>query len=232
MSNRMDTDSQLGPRLRTAVFVMIAGVFVALVGALGVAPAVLRTVLGRAHDVPGSVHMNLGAGRYTVYERTGSTVQFGPASVSHDRAPDITPDQVAVTNSSGAPVAVQPACWCNTITRNGARFTSVVAFRAPQRDTYTIAFNTASAQVIIGQSLGDIIRGRKAWLVTGRFGIVIFLVGAAMIVIGTIRRTRPNQLAAVPASAVQSTPPGWFPDPTQAGRLRFWDGARWTEHTS
>lgn len=27
-------------------------------------------------------------------------------------------------------------------------------------------------------------------------------------------------------------PPGWYPDPQQAGRRRWWDGRQWTEHTS
>ena len=29
-----------------------------------------------------------------------------------------------------------------------------------------------------------------------------------------------------------AVPAGWFPDPTTAGQLRYWDGAAWTEHTA
>lgn len=29
-----------------------------------------------------------------------------------------------------------------------------------------------------------------------------------------------------------STPAGWYPDPADSARTRWWDGAKWTEHTS
>jgi Protein of unknown function (DUF2510) len=37
-------------------------------------------------------------------------------------------------------------------------------------------------------------------------------------------------LAPLPVPAV--APPGWYPDPSGQAQLRWWDGARWTEHTS
>ena len=37
-------------------------------------------------------------------------------------------------------------------------------------------------------------------------------------------------LAAAPSAAV--VPAAWYPDPTGASHLRYWDGLRWTEHTS
>lgn len=34
---------------------------------------------------------------------------------------------------------------------------------------------------------------------------------------------------APPPPPPPSTPPGWYPDPTQAQTLRYWDGQAWTE---
>ena len=33
-------------------------------------------------------------------------------------------------------------------------------------------------------------------------------------------------------SAPPLPPPGWFPDPVGSGGQRYWDGQRWTEHTT
>lgn len=32
--------------------------------------------------------------------------------------------------------------------------------------------------------------------------------------------------------AVPPTPPGWYKDPHADGRMRWWDGQRWTEHVT
>jgi Protein of unknown function (DUF2510) len=36
---------------------------------------------------------------------------------------------------------------------------------------------------------------------------------------------------AVPEPAAEQPAPGWYPDPAGQARLRYWDGAKWTERT-
>lgn len=41
-----------------------------------------------------------------------------------------------------------------------------------------------------------------------------------------------DQLRATALSQASSGTPNWYPDPHQRHQLRYWDGARWTEHVS
>ena len=50
-----------------------------------------------------------------------------------------------------------------------------------------------------------------------------------MLVVAASRRGRTPAYAAAGAAF---TPAGWYPDPAGHARLRWWDGARWTDHSA
>jgi Protein of unknown function (DUF2510) len=55
---------------------------------------------------------------------------------------------------------------------------------------------------------------------------VPIVIGAVILFIARSQgRSNPTASAAV-------APPAWYPDPYRQARLRYWDGARWTEHTA
>jgi hypothetical protein len=83
-----------------------------------------------------------------------------------------------------------------------------------------------------------------------RWGIVVDMAGAALLIVissmliwqaprrrrflppdgGPHLSTAGGALAAPPP--MTSRPADWYPDPHGEARLRYWDGARWTEHTA
>jgi peptidoglycan/LPS O-acetylase OafA/YrhL len=68
-----------------------------------------------------------------------------------------------------------------------------------------------------------------------RWGILVVLVGAALLIVSSAaliwqaprRRRAPSR-----GTAAAPSKPDWYPDPHSEARLRYWDGAGWTEHTA
>jgi hypothetical protein len=65
------------------------------------------------------------------------------------------------------------------------------------------------------------------WL--GFASLVLFLVAGALLPLSS--SSQPRGAMDQPASST-ATPAGWYPDPTGQTRLRYWDGAVWTETTA
>lgn len=65
------------------------------------------------------------------------------------------------------------------------------------------------------------------------------LLGPIGILIAAVMKSTPEAKAAellevqrIMGAATSATPAGWWPDPHRKHELRYWDGARWTEHVS
>jgi len=57
-----------------------------------------------------------------------------------------------------------------------------------------------------------------------------FVLGVTLLIVGIVRR-RADERTPVATPVAGPAPAGWYAAPEGTGR-RYWDGARWTEHTS
>jgi hypothetical protein len=59
-------------------------------------------------------------------------------------------------------------------------------------------------------------------------GVGSAIVGGVILLV--VKMTGAGEATTKPAAALP--PPGWHADPEGRARLRYWDGMRWTEHTT
>lgn len=97
----------------------------------------------------------------------------------------------------------------------------------------TIAFTDlrAAFYVAAGWSRqGSIVVSFTGFVAQATVGLILLLAGGW--VAGLLYPDRPAS-ASLPAEpgAPQPAPPDWYPDPSGAGGLRYWDGQAWSAHT-
>jgi hypothetical protein len=225
----MSVDRKPGPSLRIALALLVIGVMVAVPAAVTVALRAVRTLSTSSISTPGALRRHLAPGTWFVFQRTGTTSGGGGFTVTRNDAPTLTPSEVTVTAPDGSELEVRFVTVNETITKGSRIYTAVVQFKAASSGSYTVRVQTPGSEVIIARSLGETFRGILGLVAVGSVGGVLIAAGVILLIVGYVRRNRADHLRLSHRSA-SPTPAGWYLDPSQSGRLRWWEGTRWTDH--
>lgn len=224
-----------GPAFRPSLVVLLGGLTLAIPSVVMVVLGFWPAFFGSTISFPGTHRVHLDHGEYVVYERTGGTTKLGPVSYTRLHGVTLVPADLYVADERGRPLTVHAASGNETIDRNTDHFVSALRFDAPHRGTYAVRFDTrGSGEVVMVHPMSAVLRARAPWIVVAVVGWLVALVGVTMLFTGVIRRGRADRRAsaALAAATVGAAGPGWFADPYQQYRVRYWDGTRWTEHVS
>jgi len=234
-------DKVIGPRVRTAVIIGVIGIVVAMTGVVMLIRVVIDVFDAPTHRIPGTVLVRLGAGNYVIYEHNRRTDLFDDTFATSRRfGVTIDPSTVRITGPRGSDIPIDPSPSNSTLTEGSDRFVSALGFHASTDGTYTLRFDSGeSSEVMVQRTFGSQVRHNVGWILAVVGGGLAVAAGVVLLVVGIIRRNSARRAALVAAGPAPPVyvpmplpPPAWHPDPSGQHRLRYWDGAQWTEHTS
>jgi Protein of unknown function (DUF2510) len=191
-------------------------------------------------STPVDVSLNLTESWYRVFELTGHQSGTGGIHFTRDDAPTLAPRAVAVTGPDGRQVPTSgTGNSTETLTRGNAIFTAAVSFMVSEPGSYRVRVDAEQpTQVIIGPSLGSGFARVWGWFVAGGVAGLAVVVGLTMLIVGLVLGRRPRPVAGPLLSGARmmpttspAPPAGWYPDPREPDRFRYWNGQAWTADT-
>jgi Protein of unknown function (DUF2510) len=187
---------------------------------------------------PVDTTLNLTERRYIVFEQTGHRSGAGGVQVSEDHGITLNPGEVSVHAPDGQVISTYDlGLSSQTLTRDEDIYTAAVEFSVTEPGSYRVQVTSPSpVQVIIGPSLSSGFAGVRGWIAAGVSSALVLVIGLLLLIVGLVRAGRRPSGAGRPAFTIQPAgsgppavpPPGWYPDPREPGRLRYFNGREWT----
>ncbi|HZQ57974.1 MAG TPA: DUF2510 domain-containing protein [Acidimicrobiales bacterium] len=221
-------DRTPGPSLRVALGVLAVGLVLAVPATAVMVSRVVGTYTAPSMTTPTVARRHLSMGTWVIFERTGTRSGFGGVTVSRDNSVALRPSDVTVAGPDGNDLQVAFAADSETITRGSAIYSGALAFSVDTPGDYTVTVTRPGLQVIVARSIREQLHGFLGLFAVAALGGLLVLTGLVLVVVGAVRRGR----APSRPGPWGGTPAGWYPDPSGQARVRWWDGARWTEHSS
>lgn len=205
--------------------VSIAALLVgSVVAGLQLGPTFTHGLFGPTFALPMDEDIQLDAGQWVIFERTGSQRRSGPLTLTQNDEAVLEKTRVAIFDPSGAPVDIDGVRALQTINRNGSIYTGVISFDAPTSGTYAISLESSSSEAIISADLGSALRASATWLIVAGLGALGCLAGVILFLTGGSPNNRSHRRISGHGPV---TPVGWYPDPDAPSQLRWWNGEQW-----
>ena len=220
-----------GPALWLSVAVIVVGAVIAIVGTAQGVTTLVREVTSSVYVTPANFTKHLKSGTYEIF-------------AAENRGDVLGPNDVVVTGPGGVHIPVTGVgAVSETISHNSSSYLAEAKFTVPMSGDYRIVVGgPQGVPILVSNSFGDLVKHAALWFVMLGIGLLVGAAGVVMLITGVVRRRRarngalgtpyatpyPMQYAGVPTGPT----PGWYADPSIPGTRRWWDGTRWTDHTT